>query len=340
MLIELITTDIRHCMAERIVKEAQVPFGLGGSRLDQIATELFSDYSRARIQAWIKEGVLTVDGKVAKAKEKLFGGETIALDILLEDQEAHQAQEMPLDIVYEDEDILVVNKPAGLVVHPAVGNRDGTLMNAILHHAPETAHIPRAGIVHRLDKETTGLMVVAKTLAAQTDLVAQLQERSMGREYEAVAIGVMTGGGEVDEPIGRHPHNRMKQAVEPVNGKEAITHYRLVERYKNHTHIRLKLETGRTHQIRVHMAFIQYPLVGDPQYGGRLKMPKACSFELQEELRMFRRQALHAKKLELSHPISGEWMSWEVELPEDMKKLLAALKADMLESGSNDSEYF
>ncbi|MCV2403730.1 23S rRNA pseudouridine(1911/1915/1917) synthase RluD [Marinomonas sp. C2222] len=327
-------------MAERIVKEAQVPFDLGGSRFDQIATELFSDYSRARIQAWIKEGVLTVDGKAGKAKEKLFGGETIALDILLEDQEVHQAQEMSLDIVYEDEDILVVNKPAGLVVHPAVGNRDGTLMNAILHHAPETAHIPRAGIVHRLDKETTGLMVVAKTLAAQTDLVAQLQERSMGREYEAVAIGVMTGGGEVDEPIGRHPHNRMKQAVEPVNGKEAITHYRLVERYKNHTHIRLKLETGRTHQIRVHMAFIQYPLVGDPQYGGRLKMPKACSPELQEELRMFRRQALHAKKLELSHPISGEWMSWEVELPEDMKKLLAALKADMLESGSNDSEYF
>lgn len=327
-------------MAERIVKEAQVPFDLRGNRFDQVATELFNDYSRARIQAWIKEGVLKVDGKVTKSKEKLFGGEVISLDIVIEDQEAHQAQDIPIDIVYEDDDIIIVNKPAGMVVHPAVGNRDGTLMNAILHHAPETAHIPRAGIVHRLDKETTGLMVVAKTLAAQTDLVSQLQERSMGREYEAITIGVMTGGGVVDEPIGRHPNNRQKQAVEPVHGKDAVTHYRLVERFKNHTHIRLKLETGRTHQIRVHMAYIQYPLVGDPQYGGRLKMPKACSEELQDGLRNFRRQALHAKRLELAHPITGEWMEWEVDLPEDMQHLLEALKKDMVESGSNDSEYF
>ncbi len=327
-------------MAERIVKEAQVPFDLGGSRFDQIATDLFSDYSRSRIQAWIKEGVILVDGQPTKAKEKLFGGETISLNVEIEAQEEHQAQEMDLDIVYEDEDIMIINKPAGLVVHPAVGNRDGTLMNAILHHAPETAHVPRAGIVHRLDKETTGLMVVAKTLVAQTDLVAQLQERSMGREYEAISIGVMTGGGIVDEPIGRHPHNRQKQAVEPVNGKDAVTHYRLVNRYKNHTHIRLKLETGRTHQIRVHMAHIQYPLVGDPQYGGRLKMPKACSPELQEALRDFRRQALHAKKLELAHPTTGEWMEWEIDLPDDMQHLLDALKRDMQESGSEDSEYY
>ncbi|WP_353669540.1 23S rRNA pseudouridine(1911/1915/1917) synthase RluD [Marinomonas sp. THO17] len=327
-------------MAERIVKEAQVPFDLGGNRLDQIATELFSDYSRSRIQAWIKEGVIQVDGKSMKAKEKLFGGETVSLNVEIEAQEEHQAQQMDLNIVYEDEDIMIINKPAGLVVHPAVGNRDGTLMNAILHYAPETAHVPRAGIVHRLDKETTGLMVVAKTLAAQTDLVAQLQERSMGREYEAISIGVMTGGGVVDEPIGRHPHNRQKQAVEPINGKEAVTHYRLVQRYKNHTHIRLKLETGRTHQIRVHMAHIQYPLVGDPQYGGRLKMPKACSPELQEALRNFRRQALHAKKLELAHPSTGEWMEWEVDLPEDMQQLLEVLKQDMQASGSDDSEYF
>ncbi|KZN12307.1 23S rRNA pseudouridine(1911/1915/1917) synthase RluD [Marinomonas sp. TW1] len=327
-------------MAERIVKEAQVPFDLGGSRFDQIATDLFSDYSRSRIQAWIKEGVILVDGQPIKAKEKLFGGETISLNVEIEAQEEHQAQEMDLDIVYEDEDIMIINKPAGLVVHPAVGNRDGTLMNAILHHAPETAHVPRAGIVHRLDKETTGLMVVAKTLVAQTDLVAQLQERSMGREYEAISIGEMTGGGIVDEPIGRHPHNRQKQAVEPVNGKDAVTHYRLVNRYKNHTHIRLKLETGRTHQIRVHMAHIQYPLVGDPQYGGRLKMPKACSPELQEALRNFRRQALHAKKLELAHPTTGEWMEWEIDLPDDMQHLLDALKQDMQESGSEDSEYY
>ena len=222
---ELKTTVKVHCMAERIVKEAQVPFDLGGNRFDQIATELFNDYSRSRIQSWIKEGVLKVDGKITKPKEKLFGGEIMSLDIVIEAQEDHEAQEMALDVVYEDNDIIIVNKPAGLVVHPAVGNRDGTLMNAILHHAPETAHLPRAGIVHRLDKETTGLMVVAKTLAAQTDLVMQLQERSMGREYEAVSIGVMTGGGVVDEPIGRHPHNRQKQAVEPVNGKDAVTHY-------------------------------------------------------------------------------------------------------------------
>ncbi|SBS26711.1 Ribosomal large subunit pseudouridine synthase D [Marinomonas spartinae] len=326
-------------MAERIVREAQVPFELGGNRFDQIAAELFSDYSRSRIKTWINDGLLLVDGKVTKPKEKLFGGERMVLDVELEDQAEHEAQAMPLDIVYEDDDIIVINKPAGLVVHPAVGNRDGTLMNAILYHAPETAHVPRAGIVHRLDKETTGLMVVAKTLAAQTDLVAQLQERSMGREYEAITIGEMTGGGIVDEPIGRHPHNRQKQAVEPVNGKDAVTHYRLVQRFKNHTHIRLKLETGRTHQIRVHMAFIQYPLVGDPQYGGRLKMPKACSPELQEALRCFRRQALHAKRLELAHPITGEWMAWEVDLPEDMQHLLEALKKDMIESGSEDSDY-
>lgn len=327
-------------MAERIVREAQVPFDLGGSRFDQIAAELFSEYSRSRIKIWINDGLMLVDGKATKPKEKLFGGEKIVLDVELEAQADHEAQEMPLDIVYEDDDIIIVNKPAGLVVHPAVGNRDGTLMNAILHHAPETAHVPRAGIVHRLDKETTGLMVVAKTLAAQTDLVAQLQERSMGREYEAVTIGEMTGGGIVDEPIGRHPHNRQKQAVEPVNGKDAVTHYRLVQRFKNHTHIRLKLETGRTHQIRVHMAFIQYPLVGDPQYGGRLKMPKACSPELQVALRGFRRQALHAKRLELAHPITGEWMEWEVDLPQDMQRLLEALKKDMVESGSDDTEYF
>ncbi|AWY01924.1 RNA pseudouridine synthase [Marinomonas primoryensis] len=327
-------------MAERIVKEAQVPFDLGGNRFDQIATELFNDYSRSRIQSWIKEGALKVDGQIIKPKEKLFGGEVVTLDIVIEAQEDHEAQEMALDIVYEDSSIMIVNKPAGLVVHPAVGNRDGTLMNAILHHAPETAHIPRAGIVHRLDKETTGLMVVAKTLIAQTDLVSQLQERSMGREYEAISIGVMTGGGVVNEPIGRHPHNRQKQAVEPLHGKDAVTHYRLVERFKNHTHIRLKLETGRTHQIRVHMAFIQYPLIGDPQYGGRLKMPKACTPELQGQLRNFRRQALHAKRLELSHPVTGEWMEWEVDLPDDMKRLLEALKADTLESDSSDSEYF
>lgn len=324
-------------MAERIVKEAQVPFDLHGNRFDQVATELFNDFSRARIQSWIKEGVLLVDGKTMKAKEKLYGGETLTLDLVVEDQEIHAAENIPLDIVYEDEDILVINKPAGLVVHPAAGNRDGTLLNAILFHAPQVAHVPRAGIVHRLDKLTTGLMVVAKTLAAQTDLVAQLQERSMGREYEAITMGVMTGGGMVDEPIGRHPQNRQKMAVEPINGKESVTHYRLIQRYRNHTHIRLKLETGRTHQIRVHMSHIKYPLVGDAQYAGRLKLPKQCSFDLQNSLRAFNRQALHAKRLELSHPITGEWMEWEVDLPEDMQKLLEQLQLDMTATDQVDN---
>ncbi|MFT2110049.1 23S rRNA pseudouridine(1911/1915/1917) synthase RluD [Marinomonas sp. 2405UD68-3] len=327
-------------MAERIVKEAQVPVDFGGQRLDQIATELFEDFSRSRIQTWIKDGTILVDGKQVKAKEKLFGGETITLSVVVEDQEVHLPEDIPLNIVYEDDDILVINKPSGLVVHPASGHRDGTLLNAILHHAPEVGHVPRAGIVHRLDKETTGLMVIAKTLAAQTDLVSQLQDRSMGREYEAITIGVMTGGGVVDEPIGRHPHNRQKQAVEPIHGKDSVTHYRLVKRFKNHTHIRLKLETGRTHQIRVHMSFIKFPLVGDPQYSGRLKMPKACTPELQEGIRSFRRQALHAKKLELSHPITGEFMEWEVDLPDDMQALIALLKQDMDDSGSEDSEYY
>ncbi|WP_191600634.1 23S rRNA pseudouridine(1911/1915/1917) synthase RluD [Marinomonas algicola] len=327
-------------MAERIVKEAQVPVDFSGQRLDQVSTELFEDFSRSRIQSWIKEGTILVDGKKVKAKEKVFGGEIISLSVLVENQEEHLPEDIPLNIVYEDDDILVINKPAGLVVHPASGHRDGTLLNAVLHHAPEVGHVPRAGIVHRLDKETTGLMVIAKTLAAQTDLVSQLQDRSMGREYEAITIGVMTGGGVVDEPIGRHPNNRQKMAVEPIHGKEAITHYRLVKRFKNHTHIRLKLETGRTHQIRVHMAFAKFPLVGDPQYAGRLKMPKACSPELQEGIRLFRRQALHAKKLELTHPISGDFMEWEVDLPEDMQHLIELLKQDMEDSGSDDSEYY
>ena len=326
-------------MAERIVKEAQVPFELNGQRFDLVATELFSDYSRSRIQTWIKEGVLLVDGKKSKAKEKLFVGEVISLETLVENIDDHQPEDIPLDIVFEDDDIIVINKPAGLVVHPAVGHRTGTLMNAILFHCPESAHIPRAGIVHRLDKETTGLMVVAKTLAAQTELVAQLQDRSMGREYEAVTIGIMTGGGTVNEPIGRHPQNRQKMAVEPLNGKDAVTHYRLLQRFKNHTHIRLKLETGRTHQIRVHMSHIQFPLLGDPQYAGRMKMPKACIPELREELQNFRRQALHAKRLELSHPISGEFMEWEVDLPDDMKQLIELLNQDLAETDSVEGDF-
>ncbi|GGO88230.1 pseudouridine synthase [Marinobacterium nitratireducens] len=299
-------------------------------RLDQAIAQLFPDYSRSRLQGWIKDGCVSVDGEQKRPRDKLLGGELIRVEAELERIEGHKAQDIPLDIVYEDEDILVLNKPAGLVVHPAAGHADGTLLNALLHHSPEIAQVPRAGIVHRLDMDTTGLMVVAKTIQAQTELVGQLQERSMGREYEAVVQGVMTGGGMVDEPMGRHNRNRQKMAVVAI-GKEAVTHYRVLHRYRAHTHIRLKLETGRTHQIRVHMAHINYPLVGDPLYGGRFRLPKGVGESLIKELRGFNRQALHAKKLELWHPSTGELMSWEVDLPGDMQQLLAALQRDLRE---------
>ncbi|NVK39741.1 MAG: 23S rRNA pseudouridine(1911/1915/1917) synthase RluD [Oceanospirillaceae bacterium] len=313
---------------EQVQLEARASDELVGMRLDQAIAQLFPDYSRSRLQGWIKDGCVTVDGEQKRPRDKLLGGELIRVEAELERIEDHQAQDIPLDIVYEDDDILVLNKPAGLVVHPAVGHADGTLLNALLHHSPEIAQVPRAGIVHRLDMDTTGLMVVAKTIQAQTELVAQLQERSMGREYEAVVQGVMTGGGMVDEPMGRHSRNRQKMAVTAM-GKEAVTHYRVLHRYRAHTHIRLKLETGRTHQIRVHMSHINYPLVGDPLYGGRFRLPKGVSEPLVKVLRGFQRQALHAKKLELWHPSTGELMSWEVDLPADMQVLLDALQRDL-----------
>ncbi|MEM5536744.1 23S rRNA pseudouridine(1911/1915/1917) synthase RluD [Neptuniibacter pectenicola] len=314
-------------MSDQIQLQAQVGNDLVGKRLDQAVAQLFPEYSRSRLQGWIKDGSLTVDGVVKRPRDKLFGGEIVAIDAELEKIEDHQPQNIPLDIVYEDDHILIVNKPAGLVVHPAIGHRDSTLLNALLYHCPEIAQVPRAGIVHRLDMDTTGLMVVAKTIMAQTELVTQLQERSMGREYEAVVNGVMTGGGMVDEPMGRHSKHRQKMAVVGV-GKEAVTHYRVLKKLRAHTHIRLKLETGRTHQIRVHMAHINYPLVGDQLYGGRFRLPKGCSDEMLKTLRDFKRQALHAKKLELWHPHSGELVSWEVDLPDDFQHLLQVLTAD------------
>ncbi len=314
-------------MTEQVKLSATVPDSLVGKRLDQAVAELFPDYSRSRLQGWIKDGSLTVDGAVQRSREKLQGGEQIVINAELEMIDSFKAVEMPLDIVFEDEHILIINKPAGLVVHPAAGHWDDTLLNGLLHYCPEIAQVPRAGIVHRLDMDTTGLMVVAKTIPAQTELVTQLQERSMGREYEAVVNGVMTGGGTVDEPMGRHSRNRQKMAVVGM-GKEAVTHYRVLKRFRAHTHIRLKLETGRTHQIRVHMDHINYPLVGDQLYGGRFRLPKGISPRLQQALRDMQRQTLHAKRLELHHPDSGELMAWEVDLPEDMQQLLIHLKKD------------
>ena len=314
-------------MSDRIRLSAQVSPESGGQRLDQVAAQLFPDFSRSRLQGWIKDGSLLVDGERKRTRDSVYGGEELTLDAEREVQGEWQPEAIELDILYEDSALLVINKPAGLVVHPAAGHQDGTLLNALLHHCPELAKVPRAGIVHRLDKDTTGLMVVAKTIESQTDLVAQLQARTVSREYECVVTGVMTAGGKVDQPIARHGTQRQKMAV-VAGGKQAISHYRVINRFRAHTHVKVKLETGRTHQIRVHMSYIHFPLVGDPVYGGRLRIPPGASPELIKELREFPRQALHARRLELEHPTDGRHMSWQVPLPQDMQHLLALLRED------------
>ncbi|MBA8882575.1 23S rRNA pseudouridine(1911/1915/1917) synthase RluD [Dokdonella fugitiva] len=311
---------------------ATVPDGLAGRRFDQALAELFPDYSRSRLTAWIKAGAVRLDGEVVPPRQILRGGEAIELDVRMEREIGAQAEEIPLDIRYEDADVIVVNKPPGLVVHPGAGNPAGTLQNALLHHDPKLAEIPRGGIVHRLDKDTSGLMVVARTLRAHAALVEQLSERDVHRQYAAIVYGAMVAGGRVDAPIGRHPHDRLKQAVRE-DGREAITHYRVRERFRTMTLIECRLETGRTHQIRVHMAHVRHPLVGDAQYGGLLKLPKGATPELAAALRGFRRQALHAEKLEFAHPKSGKPVAVEAERPADMEALLAALRADTKENG-------
>lgn len=319
----------------RINASFSVPPEHSDRRLDQAAAELMPEHSRSRLQGWIKSGALTVNGKACKPRDKVMLGDKLELDAEPEAQVSWQAEAISLDIVYEDEHLLVINKPAGLVVHPAAGHADGTLVNALLNHAPEVENLPRAGIVHRLDKDTSGIMVVARSLIAHTSLVDQLQTRTMGREYEAIVVGTLTGGATVDAPIGRHPRERKKMAVVPT-GKPAVTHYRLIERFAAHTHVRCKLESGRTHQIRVHMAHVKHPLVGDPQYGGRLRLPKGTTDELRDVLAGFQRQALHARQLTLEHPRTGELMSWEVPLPEDMETLLAALRKHVRDLETND----
>nr|WP_298380650.1 23S rRNA pseudouridine(1911/1915/1917) synthase RluD [uncultured Halomonas sp.] len=314
-------------MPETIQRDERIPETMVGMRLDQAAAELFPDFSRERLKSWIKQGDLVLNGAQAKPKDKVYGGERLSLQAVLEEETRWVAQAIALDIVFEDDDVLVVNKPPGLVVHPAAGNPDGTLLNAVLHHCPALAAIPRAGIVHRLDKDTSGLMVVAKTLPAQTSLVEQLQARSVSREYDAVVIGVMTAGGTVDAPIGRHPKDRKRQAV-TASGKPAVTHYRVAERFRGHTHVRCKLETGRTHQIRVHMAYKRFPLIGDALYSGRFKLPAGASDTLKEILREFPRQALHARKLAFIHPRNGKSMAFRAQLPDDLLMLLDYLRTD------------
>lgn len=305
-----------------------IPQSLAGSRLDQALPKLLPDYSRSRLQAWIKEDLVRVDGQPAIPKQKVWGGEKIELQPQASpDESAFAAEDIALDIVYEDDHILVINKPAGMVVHPAAGNWQGTLLNALLHHTPQLKDLPRAGIVHRLDKETSGLLVVAKTIAAQTSLVRQLQARTVKREYRAIVWGEVWKNGTVETQIGRHPHARTKMAVTRVGGKPAITHYEVLERFAVHTYLRCRLETGRTHQIRVHMQHIGAPLVGDPVYGLRGIVPhRAMSQTLRDALKGFKRQALHAARLGLIHPATGEFMEWQADLPADMKALLEAMR--------------
>lgn len=303
-----------------------IPERMTGQRIDVALSEMLPDYSRSKITAWIKSGEALINHKPFKPKDKVIGSEMVELTISQKQNNDWVGEDIPLNVVFEDEDIIVLNKTVGLVTHPGAGNWSGTLANALLHYEPKLATLDRAGIVHRLDKNTSGLMVVARNEKSQKYLVEQLQKHSVSREYSAIVYGHMVAGGTIDEPIGRDTKDRVKQSVSS-HGKEAVTHYRVIDRYQNHTHVKAILETGRTHQIRVHLSHIGYPLMGDPIYGGKVRFPKKADVILKEAIVNFKRQALHARKLTLIHPISGELMSWKAPLPEDMLALLGVLSA-------------
>lgn len=312
---------------EQTIIRLSIPERLAGQRLDQALAGLLDDYSRSRIQQWLRDGVILVDGARRRPRDPVVGGERVQLCVPGEQEPACEPEPVPLRVLYEDEGLIVIDKPAGLVVHPAAGNWHGTLQHGLLYRFPELSAVPRAGIVHRLDKDTSGLLVVARTLASHTRLVEMMQAREIGREYLAVINGVMTAGGTVDQPVGRHPVDRKRMAV-VGHGRPAVTHYRVEERYRAHTALRVTLETGRTHQIRVHMAWLRHPLVGDPLYGGRLRIPPGSTQALAGMLRGFRRQALHARQLTLKHPLTGEHMRWRSPVADDLLSLMAVLRAD------------
>lgn len=307
--------------------ELMIPEDLAGSRLDQAMAEMLPEYSRSRLQSWIKAGSVLVDGRQLRPKDKVIGGEEVKIHAPREAEVRMEPENIPLNVVYQDEHLIVIDKQAGLVVHPGAGNPASTLQNALLHLRPGLVELPRAGIIHRLDKDTTGLMVVAASLEGHTALTRSLAARDFLREYQAIACGVMTAGGKVSAPIGRSSADRRKMVVRE-GGRPSVTHYRVIERFRAHTHIRVTLETGRTHQIRVHMAHLRYPLVGDPVYGGRLRIPARASEELANALRGFHRQALHAARLGFEHPVTGEPMEWSSPIPQDMVSLLGELKRD------------
>ena len=305
-----------------------IPEELSGFRLDLALAKTFSEFSRSRIKSWILDGSILIEGEKLRPRDIVNGGENVSIQVIYSENIKNEPEPMVLDIEYEDEEIAVINKPVGLVVHPGAGNFTGTLMNGLLHKWPVLSELPRAGIVHRLDKDTSGLMVIAKTLIAHNSLVRQLESRTVTRQYDAICNGVLTGGGTINEPINRHPVHRKKMTVRE-DGKEAITHYRVEKRFKAHTHVKVNLETGRTHQIRVHFAFRRRTLIGDPLYG-RLMIPSGCSSVLKEALSSFKRQALCASRLELIHPSSGKIITFEVEPAADFKNLLHAMKLDLL----------
>ncbi|CAA9327532.1 MAG: Ribosomal large subunit pseudouridine synthase D [uncultured Lysobacter sp.] len=310
---------------------AIVPDSSAGRRFDAVLAELFPDYSRSRLTTWIKSGDARLNGEVVRPRDPVRGGEQVTLSVVLEVQTHSEPEDIALDVLYEDEHVIVIDKPAGLVVHPGAGNPAGTLVNALLHRDPSLNALPRAGIVHRLDKDTSGVMVVARTLPAHTALIDQLSSRAVHRQYLAVVVGALVSGGTANAAIDRHPRDRIRMAVRD-DGREAVTHYRLRERFRAHTLLECRLETGRTHQIRVHMQHLKHPIVGDPLYGGPLKLPRGATPELVEALRGFRRQALHAETLEFAHPVSGERIRCTAAVPADMVALADRLREDTREA--------
>lgn len=313
--------------ASSIPRETQVPEGAAGRRFDAVLAELFPEFSRSRLTEWIKSGDALLDGRQVRPRDPVRGGERVSLQAVLDTASFDVPEDIPLSVLYQDEAVIVIDKPAGLVVHPGAGNPTGTLVNALLHFDPALAALPRAGIVHRLDKDTSGVMVVARTLPAHTSLVAQLSERDVHRQYLAVVVGALVSGGSVSAPIDRHPRDRIRMAVRE-DGRDATTHYRLRERFRAHTALECRLETGRTHQIRVHMQHLKHPIIGDPLYGGALKLPKGASDDLIAALRGFRRQALHAETLEFAHPANGEPVRCTAPVPADLQQLMRVLRED------------
>lgn len=309
---------------KNIQQSAQIPEELDGLRLDQAMAKLFPDYSRERLKEWILSGFVLLDGQPERPRHKVLAGQNIIIDATLEETE-YKAQDIDLNIVFEDDDIIVLNKPADLVVHPGAGNPDLTLLNALLHHAPQLKTLPRAGIVHRLDKDTTGLLVIAKTLEAHTHLVVAMQQREIERKYHAIVFGDIIYGDTIDADMGRHPKQRTKMAV-VRSGKTAITHYRVLEKFDGLTYLEIKLETGRTHQIRVHMAHIHHPILGDPSYGGRGRIPKNLSDAHREIIKAFSRQALHAAELSFAHPRTGQAMTFTAPLADDFQEILDIIR--------------